>query len=131
MTLIRTSQRERLTAANRPDGCAVFSAGQFLIHADGTGRFDRHYHEFEEFWLIASGSATVLVGDTTHRVAAGDIIRTAPGLEHDILDVADELRVFWVSVGLPPGSTGAHLHRTPDLAVKHLVPVASRRAAGE
>lgn len=123
MTVFHTADRQRITADNRPDGCSVFSSGQFVIRADGNARFDRHYHDFPEFWMVAGGHGTVLVGDTRHPVGPGDIIYTAPGLEHDILDVREELRVFWLSCDLPNGSDGTHLHRTPNDADKHLVPV--------
>jgi mannose-6-phosphate isomerase-like protein (cupin superfamily) len=121
MTVFHTGDRQRITAENRPDNCSVFSAGQFVIRADGTAHFDRHYHDFPEFWMIGSGRGTVLVGDTEYPVGPGDIVYTAPGLVHDILDVTDELRIFWLSCDLPGGSDGAHLHQTPDDARKHPV----------
>jgi mannose-6-phosphate isomerase-like protein (cupin superfamily) len=119
--LIRTASHERLDAANRPDGCPASSAGQFVIRADGTARFDRHYHDFGEFWLVAAGYGTVRVGEHDHQVQPGDIIYTPGGVEHDILDVSDELRIFWLSAPVADDASSAHLHRTPDLAVKHLV----------
>ncbi|KQV20877.1 MULTISPECIES: AraC family ligand binding domain-containing protein [unclassified Kitasatospora] len=131
MTVFHTNDRQRITAADLPDDCSVFSSGQFVIRADGTGRFDRHFHDFAEFWMVASGHGTVLVGDTEHPVGPGDIIYTAPGLAHDILDIAEELRIFWLSCDLPPGSDGAHMHRTPGDADKHLVPVRPTYPAGQ
>jgi mannose-6-phosphate isomerase-like protein (cupin superfamily) len=119
--LIRTASRERLDAANRPDGCPASSAGQFVIRADGTARFDRHYHDFGEFWLIAAGHGTIRVGEDHHQVQPGDIVYTPAGVEHDILNVTDELRIFWLSAPVADGAFSAHLYRTPDLAVKHLV----------
>jgi len=121
--LIRTSHGERLDASNLPDGCPASSAGLFVIRADGTGRFDRHYHDFSEIWLVAAGSGTIRVGDEHHHVQPGDIAYTPAGIEHDIIAVAEELHVFWLSAPLPDGGSGAHLHREPDLAAKHLVPV--------
>lgn len=123
MTVFHTADRQRITPDDLPDGSSVFSSGQFVIRADGTARFDRHYHDFHEFWMVATGHGTVLVGDVEHQVGPGDIVYTAPGLEHDILDVRDELRVFWLSFDRPDGSDGAHLHRSSADADKHLVPV--------
>lgn len=124
--LIRTSHRERLDASNRPDGCPASSVGLFVIRADGTGRFDRHYHDFSEFWLVATGSGTIRVGDDLHQVQPGDVAYTPAGVEHDIIEVTEELRIFWLSAPFPDGGSGAHLHREPDLAAKHLVPVVPR-----
>ncbi|MFF5209519.1 hypothetical protein [Streptosporangium sp. NPDC000396] len=59
MTVIHAAARQRLTAENRPNGCPASSAGMFVIRADGTARFDRHYHDIGEFWFIASGKGTV------------------------------------------------------------------------
>ncbi|MFC0532064.1 cupin domain-containing protein [Phytohabitans kaempferiae] len=126
--LIRTARRDRLNDGNRPDGCPASSAGLFVIRADGTARFDRHYHDMAEFWLVAAGTGTIAVGDQHHHVIAGDIVYTPAGVEHDIIDVADELHIFWLSAPIPAGGNGSHLHRTPDLAVKHPVAVATRDA---
>lgn len=123
MTVIHAGARERLDASNRPTGCPASSAGMFVIRADGTARFDRHFHDFDEFWFVAAGRGTVSVAGVQCTVEAGDIIHTAPGVDHDITTVAEEMRVFWLSGPLPEGSAGAHLHRTPADAAKHPVPV--------
>lgn len=123
MTVIHAGARQRLGPENRPDGCPASSAGMFVVRADGTARFDRHFHDFDEFWFVAAGCGTITLDDVEHRVEPGDIIHTRPGVEHDIIAVALELRVFWLSGPLPPGSTGAHLHRVPTAATKHPVPV--------
>ena len=123
MTLIRTVSQQRLTAENRPAGCPAHSAGRFRLHPDGTSQFDRHFHDFDEFWFVAAGTGTIAVGDDAHHVQPGDIIYTPIGVEHDVLAVTSDtdLEVFWLSWSLPPGASGRHLHRTPDDATKHLV----------
>src|SRR5271155_3647341 len=99
MTLIRTADRERLTAANRPPGCPAHSAGRFRLRADETSHFDRHYHDFDEFWFVAAGSGIIMIGEDELDVQAGDIIYTPVGTDHDVLAVtsADDLYVFWLS----------------------------------
>lgn len=126
MTIIHAGARQKLTPDNRPPGCPASSAGLFVIRDDGTATFDRHHHEFGEFWFIASGHGTVLVGGQEHAVQAGDILYTAAGQDHDILTVTEELRVFWLSDGLSPGASPQHLHRTPEAADKHSIPVLVR-----
>jgi mannose-6-phosphate isomerase-like protein (cupin superfamily) len=123
MTIVHAGARQTLTPGNRPPGCPASSAGLFVIRDDGTATFDRHHHDFGEFWFVASGSGTVLVGDREHPVQTGDIIYTAPGQDHDILTVSEALHVFWLSSDLPPGASPDHLHRTPEAAAKHPVPV--------
>jgi mannose-6-phosphate isomerase-like protein (cupin superfamily) len=129
MTLIRTSDRHKLTAENRPAGCAAHSAGRFRLRADGTSRFDRHHHDFDEFWFVATGSGTMMLGDAELGVQAGDIIYTPAGTDHDILAVtsAEDLHIFWLSWTLPDGASGQHLYRTSPDAARHLVP--ARRSA--
>jgi mannose-6-phosphate isomerase-like protein (cupin superfamily) len=127
MTLIRTADRERLTAANRPPGCPAHSAGRFRLRADGTSHFDRHYHDFDEFWFVAAGSGTIMLGEDELDVQAGDIIYTPAGTDHDVLAVTGDLHIFWLSWTLPDGASGQHLHRTNADAARHLVP--ARRPA--
>jgi mannose-6-phosphate isomerase-like protein (cupin superfamily) len=130
--IVRTAARERfdeqIRAALTPGG-SVFSAGRFVIRGDGTARFDRHHHEYTEMWLIVSGCGTVALDDTEYAVAPGDIVVTTAGVEHDIVAVAEEMTVFWVSFDLPEGASTEHLHRDPQQADKHLVPV--RHAGGQ
>ncbi|MCG5215481.1 cupin domain-containing protein [Streptosporangium sp. KLBMP 9127] len=126
MTIIHGAVRERLTPENSPPDCPASSAGMFVIRADGTARFDRHHHDIGEFWFVARGIGTVHVGGTDHLVGPGDIVYTPAGAEHDVVDVAEELHVFWLSAPLTPGTYGAHLHRDPA-AARHLVPVVARR----
>jgi mannose-6-phosphate isomerase-like protein (cupin superfamily) len=124
MTLIRTASRERLTTDNRPDGCPAYSAGRFRLRAAGTSRFDRHFHDYDEFWFVASGTGTVVVADTVHQVQPGDIIYTQAGVEHDVIAITSDqdLEVFWLSWSLPPGARGEHRQRTPGDSKKHPVP---------
>ena len=125
MTIIHAGARERLGPDNRPENCSASSAGMFVIRADGTARFDRHHHDIEEFWFVARGRGTVALDRQENTVGPGDIVHTPPGVDHDIVCVAEELHIFWLSGPLPPGSTGAHLHRDPADAQKHIVPCRS------
>lgn len=124
MTLIRTASGERLTAENRPPLCPAHSAGRFRLRADGTSRFDRHFHDLDEFWFVAAGTGMIGVGEAVHQVQPGDIIYTQAGIDHDVLAVTSDqdLEVFWLSWSLPQGASGQHLHRTPGDATKHVVP---------
>ncbi|GAA1439105.1 cupin domain-containing protein [Nocardiopsis tropica] len=121
--IIRTSQRQRLTADNRPHGCPADSAGGFVIRADGTARFDRHFHDVDEFWFVSAGSGTITLDGAEHRVGTGDIVLLSAGVEHDITAVGEELHVFWLTTALPDGQAVEHLHRSPEDAIKHPVPV--------
>src|SRR5438552_1374506 len=120
MPVIRTSD-EPLHRGNRPDWCQVTSAGVFRVPREG-GRFDCHYHDFNEYWLIFQGRAKIRSEGQDYYVRAGDIVCTRAGDEHDVLEVYEDLAAFWFEDATPDGGRIGHLHKTPDLARGHPVP---------
>jgi mannose-6-phosphate isomerase-like protein (cupin superfamily) len=109
-----------LSPDNRPPWSDVTSAGIFRVEPNG--RFDRHYHDCDEYWLIFEGRALVSVGDRRYTVEPGDIVCTETGVEHDIVAVAGRLSGFWFEGRTPPGGRIGHLHRTAEDAQGHAVP---------
>jgi mannose-6-phosphate isomerase-like protein (cupin superfamily) len=109
-----------LSVESRPPWSDVTSAGIFRVEPNG--RFDRHYHDCDEYWLVFSGRARILVGSRTYEVGIGDIVCTPTRTEHDILEVAGTLEGFWFEARTPPGGRIGHLHRTPEDALGHQVP---------
>ena len=120
MPVVRTSIRP-LGEGNRPDWCQVTSAGIFGV---GTrdGRFDCHYHDFHEYWLIFKGKAKIRSEGKEYYVQPGDIVCTHAGEEHDVLEVYEDLAAFWFEDPCPPGGRIGHLHRDPEKAKGHPVP---------
>ena len=110
-----------LSPESRPSWSDVTSAGTFRVEPNG--RFDRHFHDCDEYWLVFSGRARVLVGAQTYTVGPGDIVCTPTGTEHDVVAVADTLEAFWFEARTPPGGRIGHLHRTPEDAKGHDVPM--------
>lgn len=110
----------QLSPGSRPDWCDLTSAGTFRVEPGG--RFDRHYHDCDEYWLVFAGRALVVVGDRSYPVGAGDIVCTPAGTEHDVVGVAETLEAFWLEGPTPPGGRIGHLHRTPEDALGHTVP---------
>ena len=109
-----------LSPESRPSWSDVTSAGTFRVEPNG--RFDRHFHDCDEYWLVFSGRARVLVGAQTYAVGPGDIVCTPTGTEHDVVAVAETLEAFWFEARTPPGGRVGHLHRTPEDAEGHDVP---------
>jgi mannose-6-phosphate isomerase-like protein (cupin superfamily) len=116
LTIVRT-----LSPDARPEWSDVTSAGTFRVEPNG--RFDLHYHDCDEYWLIFAGRARVLVGSQTYEVGPGDIVCTPTGTEHDVVAVAETLEAFWFEAATPPGGRIGHLHRTPEAAKGHDVPL--------
>jgi uncharacterized protein YjlB len=120
MIVVRAA-RQALGCGNRPDWCRLTSAGRFSV-TRAAGRFDRHFHDCDEYWLISAGCAKVSVGGTEAVVAAGDIVCTPAGVEHDVLEVYEDLEAFWLEDATPPGGRIGHLHRDASAAAGHAVP---------
>ena len=122
MAVVRTRQKP-LQEGNRPDWCNVTSSGIFRVPAQG-GRFDDHYHDCDEYWLVFRGKAKVRSEGTDYYVMPGDIVCTRAGDEHDVLEVYEDIEAFWFEDATPAGGRIGHLHRTPDKAQGH--PVAAK-----
>jgi len=119
---------QRLSPEARPPWSDVTSAGVFRVEPGG--RFDRHYHDCDEYWLVFAGRARVLVGDGTYLVGPTDIVCTPTGTEHDVIGVRGTLEAFWFEASTPPGGRIGHLHRTPEDAQGHDVPPLTEDEAG-
>lgn len=120
MPVVQT-RKGALGAGNRPEWCAVTSAGVFRVPREG-GRFDCHYHDCNEYWLVFRGRAKVWSEGQEYFVGPGDIVCTRAGDEHDVLEVYEDLEAFWFEDATPPGGRIGHLHRDPEKAAGHTVP---------
>ena len=109
-----------LGEGTRPSWSDVTSAGIFTVEPEG--RFDRHFHDCDEYWLVFAGRAVVAVGDETYEVETGDIVCTRTGIEHDVVAVGETLRAFWFEGATPSGGRVGHLHLTEEAALGHTVP---------
>ena len=120
MPIIRTSEKA-LGVGNRPEWSDVTSAGIFGVTTKND-RFDCHYHDCHEYWLVFRGKAKVMTEGETFYVKPGDIVCTKAGDEHDVIEVYEDLEAFWFEDATPAGGRVGHLHRDPDKAKGHPVP---------
>ena len=111
-------REERMIGERRPAWSTVTAAGIFTVPRM-RGRFDRHYHDCDEYWLVYRGRALVLSEGVEFEVGPGDIVCTQAGEEHDVLAVAEDLEAFFWEDQLPPGGMRGHLHRTPAAEAGH------------
>lgn len=121
MPVIRTSEAS-LKADNRPDWCAVTSAGIFSLRADGNATFDCHYHDCDEYWLVYKGKARVASEGVEAYAMPGDIVCTRAGDEHDVLEVYEDFEAFYFEDSTPESGKTGHLHRSAQKAEAHPVP---------
>ncbi|TCU31331.1 cupin domain-containing protein [Rhizobium azibense] len=47
-------------------------------------KFDSHYHDCDEYWVILEGAGTVVVGSRSFEVKVGDCIAIGMGHHHDL-----------------------------------------------
>jgi mannose-6-phosphate isomerase-like protein (cupin superfamily) len=111
---------EKMSGDRRPDWSKLTAAGIFRVPREG-GRFDRHYHDCDEYWLIYCGRARVLTEGIEYEVGPGDIVCTETGQEHDVLVVYEDLEAFFLEDAVPAGGRTGHLHRTPEARAGHPV----------
>jgi len=120
MPVIKTSDKA-MGKGNRPEWSGVTSAGVFRVPV-ADGRFDCHYHDCHEYWLIFRGKAKVMSEGCLFHVKPGDIVCTEAGDEHDVVEVYEDLEAFWFEDTTPAGGRVGHLHRDADKAKGHAVP---------
>ncbi len=51
-------------------------------------------HTEDELYYILSGAGTMIVGEDTHSVAAGDLLYVEQGESHDVVEIDDQLTVL-------------------------------------
>lgn len=107
---------------NKPGWSDITSTGPWAI--DPGGRCDRHYHDCDEYWLIAKGSALVAVDGVRADIGPGDILCIERGALHDIVALREPLRAFWFEGPVVPGGVVGSLHRDGADAAGHLVELA-------
>ena len=91
MPLFRTNRQ--LASDSLWPGWSDFTAlGVFTVMPNG--RFDCHYHDCDEYWLIFEGSARVRSEGVEYEVERGDVVCTRAGEEHDVLAVAEKFAAF-------------------------------------
>lgn len=105
---------------NKPAWSAVTSSGIFRV-ASKSGRFDCHYHDCDEYWLVFKGAGKVMTEGAEFYVKPGDIVCTKAGEEHDVVEVYEDLEAFWFEDATPQGGRVGHLHRDAEKAKGHEV----------
>lgn len=91
------------------------------------GRFDRHFHDCDEYWLIYKGRAVVASEGQNYEVGPGDVVFTRAGDEHDVLEVSEDLEAYFLEDRLVGQMRVGHLHRSEELAGGHEVFPGERR----
>jgi mannose-6-phosphate isomerase-like protein (cupin superfamily) len=108
---------------NRPAWTDLTSAGPWRLHPGDA--FDRHYHDCDEYWLIASGAALVEVEPEEVVVLPGDILCIERGRAHTVVELYAPMEAFWVEGPVAPGGRTGSLHRSDEEARGRSIPLGS------
>ena len=119
MPVIRTSNTP-LNRNSRPEGCDKTAAGVFRVSTTD-GKFDCHFHDCDEYWLIFKGKAKISSEGKKYYVKPGDIVYTRAGDEHDVLEIYEALEAFYFEDATPEGGRVGHLHKSEEKAQRHAV----------
>lgn len=106
-----------------PSWCQLPSGGYFRMPKEG-GDYDRHFHDFNELYLICGGKAKILNAGLETYVKTGDIVCIRAGDEHDILEIYgdEDLKLFWLYEPGPQDGTLGHLYNDSEADAWHAVP---------
>ena len=85
-------------------GLAEFKSGQKNVA-------ELHYHDCDEFFFMLEGKMLVRSEGVEYVVVPGDILVTRMGDEHQVLEIVEDTRFFWLEGQLRGGKRHGHLHR--------------------
>lgn len=89
-------------------GCSTRTYGQTV---------ELHFHDADEFWFALEGRARVITDGEEHIVQKGDVVCTAMGQEHGLLEVVEApYTQVWIECALRGRQRLGHLHRPEDEA---------------
>ena len=67
------------------DSGAIYKVKRLTVLPDKRLSYQMHYHR-SEHWIVVSGTATVIVGDTEHMIFPGESIYIKSGEKHRLIN---------------------------------------------
>ena len=96
-----------------PDWSRFSAFGVF--QCEDAEKFDDHFHDAHEYWLIFQGRAIVQSEGKEYEVGPGDVVFTRMGDYHKVVKVAEApLRGFYVEDELQGKKRRGHLHKEDE-----------------
>jgi quercetin dioxygenase-like cupin family protein len=96
---------ERFVSLRRQLGVTSFGMNQLVLRPGQRGRIHRHARQ-EEVYLVLEGTLTLLVEAEEHELARGDLVRIAPDLRRQLVNLGPDRLVV-----LALGGAGEHVGR--------------------
>lgn len=70
---------------------------------------DRHYHDYDEYWIVIEGSGLARIDDVAVPMRRGDCVATGTGHPHDIQQVHGAFRAIYLETTLRREERAGHL----------------------
>jgi quercetin dioxygenase-like cupin family protein len=96
---------ERFVSLRRQLGVTSFGMNQMVLEPRQRSRIHRHAHQ-EEVYLVLEGTLTLLVEREEHVLARGELVRVAPDLRRQLVNLGPDRVVL-----LALGGAGEHVGR--------------------
>jgi mannose-6-phosphate isomerase-like protein (cupin superfamily) len=91
-------------------GLAEFKAGQKNVTKP-------HFHDCDEFVFMVKGRMLIRSEGVDFVVVPKDVLVTRMGDEHEILEILEDTRYFWLEGELRGQKRRGHLHRGRDTSI--------------
>jgi quercetin dioxygenase-like cupin family protein len=99
---------ERFVSLRRQLGVTSFGMNQMVLEPRQRSRIHRHAHQ-EEVYLVLEGTLTLLVEREEHVLARGELVRVAPDLRRQLVNLGPDRVVL-----LALGGAGEHVGRDAE-----------------
>lgn len=76
-------------------------------------KVELHYHDCNEYWIIASGKGICTTEGDTYEIGPGDLVLTEREQEHSLIVTEEMTAVYFYGV-MPPGGRTGHLYRSKE-----------------
>jgi mannose-6-phosphate isomerase-like protein (cupin superfamily) len=76
---------------------------------DRTTRFDNHYHDCDEYWIIVEGRCVAISEGTRYVLESGDCLATGMGHHHDLSSIVEPVTGVWIETTLEGAQRLGHL----------------------
>jgi mannose-6-phosphate isomerase-like protein (cupin superfamily) len=110
-TRLEPDSPERFVPLRRRLGVTSFGINQIVLRPGERGRIHRHVHQ-EEVYLVLEGRLALIVEGEESELAAGELIRVAPGVRRQLVNRGPDRLVL-----LALGAAGEHQGRDGEAFV--------------
>ncbi len=79
------------------------------VEYDRRTKFDNHFHDCDEYWIIFKGSGLAVSEDKKYELKPGYFLATKMGDHHDLTNVYEDIHAVWFETSLRGKKRIGHL----------------------